>query len=142
MGVYATLMPDHARRLCAVDEVIQGPGQRASLREVLRRLAGADSSSGATDRGLTFVPALDLAGGVGFLPLLTSGDAPNRDVSSCASGRLVSGFEQRPPALVIQEDGVHNESPRDLGDVALYERCLPWSMVPKHALPILHAAAE
>ena len=137
-GVYATLMPDHARRLCGVDEVIQGPGEH-KLREVLRRLTGADSSSGATDHGLEFTPALDLAGRVGFLPLLTSRGCPMR-CSYCASGRLVSGFEQRPPALVIQEIEsavkVHN-----IRDVALYDDAFLVNG-PKHALPILHAAAN
>ncbi|MEW6350685.1 MAG: B12-binding domain-containing radical SAM protein [Thermodesulfobacteriota bacterium] len=137
-GVYATLMPEHARRSCDVDMVWEGPGEQ-ELSEMLYRVTGLRPSGGEADSDLEFTPALDLLRRVEFMPLLTSRGCPMK-CAYCASRRLVSGFVQRPPRLVIDEiaKGVANYG---ITDVALYDDAFLIQRA-QHALPLLRGVAE
>ncbi len=137
-GVYPTLMPEHARRTCDADLVAEGPVEDR-LAEVLYRVTGLRLATGEADLGLEFTPALDLMPRVDFLPLMTSRGCPMR-CTYCASRRLVPGFVQRPPTLVVDdiEKAVTNYHIRDL---TLYDDAFLVNRA-SHALPILRAVAE
>jgi radical SAM superfamily enzyme YgiQ (UPF0313 family) len=129
-GVYATLMPDHARALKCAD-VITGPGE-GQVVEALQDLLG--QSDGEHDPSLEFSPALDLLRDVRFLPLLTSRGCPFH-CSYCASRVLSPHHVQQSPEAVEGEiqravDRYH------VRDVTLFDDA--FLVDPEnHALPIL-----
>lgn len=137
-GVYASLLPDHARGHSGADEVLVGPGE-AALGSALQRHAGISSAKVSHTDGLEFSPALDLLRAVRFLPLLTSRGCPFR-CAYCASARLVPFFVRRDPTAVVQEiqDAVLKYRVRD---IALYDDAFLVD-ADTHALPILETAAE
>lgn len=137
-GVYASLLPRHAAEHIAVDEVVTGPGETA-LAESLFRHTGIDFSPPADAPLLECAPALDLMRHVRFLPLLTSRGCPLR-CAYCASSKIVPRFVRRSAAEVIEE--IEQASTRyGVQDIALYDDAFLVD-APRHALPILAAAAE
>jgi len=137
-GVYASLLPDHARSHSAADEVLVGPGE-AALASALQRHTGVSATGASHPTELEFSPALDLLRVVRFLPLLTSRGCPFR-CSYCASAKLSPFFVKRDPAAVVQEiqDAVQKYG---VQDIALYDDAFLVD-ADAHALPILEAAAE
>jgi hypothetical protein len=136
-GVYATLLGDHARKLCPVDAIIPGPGESA-LPRVLYEHTGLKPQNKMETSELEFNPALDLMRNVRFLPLLTSRGCPFR-CAYCASARMVDRYVRRSPDSVVAEIerawlqyGVR--------DIALYDDA--FLVDPhRHALPILRIVA-
>ncbi|MBU2552453.1 MAG: cobalamin-dependent protein [Proteobacteria bacterium] len=98
-GAYATLCPDHARRVSGADVVVQGPGESA-LPRVLAELTGIDP--GPPPAWTSLRPALDLYPRLEFAPLLTSRGCPYH-CPYCASNRLYPGFTPRDPDDVLDE---------------------------------------
>lgn len=137
-GVYASLLPDHARQHSGADEVVTGPGE-ASLAQALQRHTGFLAESISYPSALEFTPALDPLRVVRFLPLLTSRGCPF-SCSYCASGKLSPFYVRRSPAEVVQEiqNAVHRY---DVKDIALYDDAFLMDAA-NHALPILESAAE
>lgn len=137
-GVYATLLPEHAKRTIGADRVIEGPGEQAVLR-ALRRITGLGCTGNSVPKGPEFRPALDLCRTVRVLPLLTSRGCPFR-CSYCASRRIGPAFRQRSPTEVAAE--IEDAAVRfGVGEIALYDDAFLVSPE-THALPILEAAAE
>jgi radical SAM superfamily enzyme YgiQ (UPF0313 family) len=137
-GVYASLLPVHARERIAADEVIVGPGESA-LTGALQKHTGLAPDSEGARRDLEFRAALDLMRRVRFLPLLTSRGCPFR-CTYCASGKLVPRFVRRPVLEVVAEI----ESARvryQIIDIALYDDAFLVDSA-NHAIPILEAVAE
>jgi len=137
-GIYASLLPDHARENSGADEVLGGPGEPV-IGEALFGHTGFAGRRNGVPEALGFTPALDLMRRVRFLPVLTSRGCPFR-CAYCASRRMVSIFERRDPRRVV---GEIEEARLKYGvdDIALYDDA--FLVDPEHhALPILDAAAE
>ena len=137
-GVYASLLPDHAREHIAADEVVTGPGETA-LEPSLLRHTGIVLGTPAEAPALEFAPALDLMRHVRFLPLLTSRGCPLR-CTYCASSKIVPRFVRRSTPEVVTEIQ-HAYLQYGIQDIALYDDAFLVD-APCHALPILEAAAE
>jgi len=137
-GIYASLLPDHAREHCAADEILTGPGEAALGQPLFRKTGlGAGACEGPAD--LEFSPCLDLMRSVRFLPLLTSRGCPF-NCAYCASRKISPSFVKRDPAAVIQE--IEAAAIRyGVQDIALYDDAFLVDPT-GHALPILEAAAE
>ncbi len=136
-GVYASLLPKHAREHSGADEVLGGPGEE-TLPRALFRLTGRVPVRDESSDGLEFTPALDLMRHVRFIPLLTSRGCPFR-CAYCASGSIVPGFVQRGPRDVTAEIREARDRYR-VSDIALYDDAFLVN-AEDHALPILEAAA-
>jgi radical SAM superfamily enzyme YgiQ (UPF0313 family) len=134
-GIYASLLPDHARKTGA-DEVIIGPAED-TLPEVLFRRTGV--ASNGVSGGVEFSPALDLMRKVRFLPLLTSRGCPFKCVY-CASRRIAPTFVRRDTHDAVKE--IQNAVFRyEISDVALYDDAFLVD-AEAHALPLLEAVIE
>ena len=99
-GVYATLCPDHARRHSGADVVISGPGEEAVF-QYLGAFLDDPAPVPAEWDALPY-PALNLASGLNFIPLLTSRGCPFA-CDYCASPLLAPGFQRRSPQAVVAE---------------------------------------
>jgi radical SAM superfamily enzyme YgiQ (UPF0313 family) len=105
-GIYATLVPGHARRHSGADVVVEGPGEEAIAalaREILGdaalRPAGPDGEGAGPLR-----PAFDLLRDRIALPVMTSRGCP-LDCSFCAGPLLHRTFVQRAPGEAADEIG-------------------------------------
>jgi len=137
-GVYATLLSDHARKLCPADAIIPGPGE-PTLSQALYEHTGLKPQNEVETSALEFSPALDLMRSVRFLPLLTSRGCPFR-CAYCASAKLVDRFVRRPPDRVVAEIEQAWLS-YGVTDIALYDDA--FLVDPhRHALPILRMVAQ
>ena len=137
-GIYASLLPDHAREHCQPDEVLIGPGERV-LFQALRRYTGIGFVPDQAAAPLEFRPALDLMKNVRFLPLITSRGCPYR-CAYCASRKLFDGFVQRNAEEIIHE--IESAVLKyGISDIALYDDAFLVN-AREHALPILEAAAQ
>lgn len=137
-GIYASLLPHHARDQCKPDEIIVGPGEAQTAR-VLFKATGVAPRDSERRPGLEFSPALDLLHHVRFLPLLTSRGCPYR-CAYCASKRLVPSFVRRPVDEVLREIGSARIS-YGITDIALYDDAFLLNPA-DHAMPLLEAAAS
>jgi len=106
-GVYATLMPEHARSSSGADIVFQGPGERGIL-PFVREVLGDSSCPVHQFETLEEMPwpAFDLLRSKETLPILTSRGCPFK-CSFCAAPLLYKNFEQRTPSSVISEIEYH-----------------------------------
>jgi len=137
-GIYASLLPEHAAKDTAVDEVLEGPGETV-LQAALFRHTGLNPYSSGTGAELEFTPALDLMRRVRYLPLLTSRGCPFR-CAYCASSKMLGSYVRRDPADVVGEiqDGLLRYG---IQDVVLYDDAFLFDSE-RHAVPILEAVAE
>jgi len=136
-GIYATLCPEHARRVSGAEVVLPGPGEERVVEELAA--LGLPPPRPAAPGEEPPWPALHLAAGLGFLPLLTSRGCPLA-CDYCAVPRLSGPWRPRPPvaAAAVLE---HWHRTLGLTDVALYDDaflCRP----AEHALPFLEEVAR
>jgi radical SAM superfamily enzyme YgiQ (UPF0313 family) len=121
-GVYATLCPDHARRHSGADAVVSGPGEEAVLPHLAPLLNLNPASPVPTDLDALPYPALHLAPGLNFIPLLTTRGCPF-SCDYCASKVLASRFQRRSPQAVVEEL-LSWQRRLGLSDVAFYDDAL------------------
>jgi len=102
-GIYATLLPDHARSHSGADIVVRGAGEDRIF-EVLREIFGDGFRHDARFNRLDDLPqpAFDLLRDRTWLPILSSRGCPFR-CTFCASRLLHERFEQRDPLSVASE---------------------------------------
>jgi radical SAM superfamily enzyme YgiQ (UPF0313 family) len=102
-GVYATLMPEHARRFSGADLVFKGPAERGLLL-LVRQVLGDSSCPDCRYEYLDEIPwpSFDLMRNKETLSILTSRGCPF-NCSFCAVGLLCQNFEQRNPSSVVSE---------------------------------------
>jgi radical SAM superfamily enzyme YgiQ (UPF0313 family) len=137
-GIYASLMPDHARMECRPDAVISGPGEFSVFRSLFRH-TGIDRGRDLQPPEVDFVPALDLMRRVRFLPLITTRGCPFQ-CAYCASCRLTPFFVRRSPAEIA--DDIESAICRyHVRDIALYDDAFLVDAT-AHAVPLLKAIAE
>jgi hypothetical protein len=122
-GIYATLLPEHARRHCGADYVLTGPGEAAVL-GLLTELTGFPGKPAAVEQAFDSLPypAWDLLPDRRVLPLLASRGCPFQ-CDYCASHLLEPGFRRRPPQQVLREL-THWHDQFGVTDVAFYDDAL------------------
>ncbi|MFC1561958.1 B12-binding domain-containing radical SAM protein [candidate division KSB1 bacterium] len=133
-GIYATLVPDHARKNVPVDAVIEGEAENA-LPELISESYGFDFRTkcyNALD-DLPY-PAFDLYPELVYLPVLTSRGCPLR-CSFCASYRVSGKFRMRSVESVVEEISYFHEK-TGVKHYAFYDDALLFNKE-THILPIL-----
>ncbi len=121
-GVYATLCPDHARGHSGADLVITGPGEEAILQHLTAVVGHSQPPSTSPDPDALPYPALHLARGLSFIPVLTSRGCPFA-CDYCAS-RLVAPRYQRRLPLAVVEELLHWQQRLNITEVAFYDDAL------------------
>jgi hypothetical protein len=101
-GIYATLLPEHARKFSGADRVLPGKAEE-NLFRLLGDMAGEkwECRAGAEEIWWSY-PALDLKIKPESIPILTSRGCPLR-CGYCASRILFPGYFRRDAAEVIAE---------------------------------------
>lgn len=134
-GIYATLLPHHAKKNIGVDIVLSGPGERKIL-PIIKKVLGDESCPEYQIEALEEIPwpAFDLLINKDSLPILTSRGCPFK-CSFCASHLLYRKFEQRPPSSVIAELE-HHYSLFRTRNIAFYDDALLLNKE-QHIIPIL-----
>jgi radical SAM superfamily enzyme YgiQ (UPF0313 family) len=133
-GVYATLCYDHARRCSGADLVITGPGEEVILQHLASLLNLSLPPLNPGDLEALPYPALHLASGLNFTPLLTSRGCPF-SCDYCASCFLAPRYQQRSP-LAVAEELLHWQRSLNLTEVAFYDDALLVN-TDTHLLPLL-----
>ncbi|MGQ9921995.1 MAG: B12-binding domain-containing radical SAM protein [Desulfobacca sp.] len=137
-GIYATLLPDHARAHSGADVVITGPGEEA-VPAALADLTGFPGPSSQGPEDAWPDPAYDLLADRRFLPLLTSRGCPF-DCDYCASRLLTPAFRRRRPDQVLAEIRYWHDR-FGVRDVAFYDDALLVA-AEQHLLPILEGVVR
>jgi len=134
-GIYATLLPQHARSSTEVDFVVQGAGEK-KIFSVLKEALGEGSFPEIQIDSFGGVPwpALDLLRNKQDLPLLTSRGCPFR-CSFCAASLLYRDFEQRRPDSVADEIEYHHRQ-FHTRNFAIYDDALLLNKE-NHLIPLL-----
>ena len=130
-GVYATIYPEHAARICGPDAVITGPGE-TSLAEAVARYTRWNPAPLSDPHD--FPPALDLLGSLPFAPLLTSRGCPYA-CAYCASRYLEPAYYRRDPDTVAAEIRYWHEKYKTQ-DFVFYDDALLVNG-PDHLFPVL-----
>jgi radical SAM superfamily enzyme YgiQ (UPF0313 family) len=102
-GIYATLMPDHARKTTGADYFITGPGEGAILK-LLAEITGdiPIAPPDFNDPDCIPLPVYDLVPCLDYVGLLTSRGCPF-SCPYCASNFLQPRFHQRSAEAVVDE---------------------------------------
>jgi radical SAM superfamily enzyme YgiQ (UPF0313 family) len=134
-GIYATLMPWHARSSTEADFVVQGPAEK-KIFSVLKEALGEGSIPEIQIDAFGEVPwpALDMLRNQQDLPILTSRGCPFR-CSYCAASLLYSDFEQRRPDSVADEMEYHHRQ-LQARNFAFYDDALLLNKK-NHLIPLL-----
>lgn len=131
-GIYATLCPEHARKVIGADLVLTGPGEETLPAALATLGLGPPRHPAPGEKPPR--PALHLAAGRRFIPLLTSRGCPFA-CDYCATPRLAGPWRPRPPGEAA-DDLEYWHRTLGISDVALYDDaflCRP----EEHALPFL-----
>ncbi len=121
-GIYATLMPQHAKTAIGADYLLPGPGEK-SLLPLLAELLKMPHLAGNTPQTLGGfpAPAFDLLHGLDYLVAMASRGCP-LSCSFCATDKL-SGYAIREPRHVVQEL-VQQAEKYGVADIAFYDDAL------------------
>ncbi len=139
-GVYATLLPEHARQVVRPDYVITGPGEIAVLK-LLGDLFSLDFNSFVQPVVLDDYPypAFDLISHPDYLIILTARGCPY-NCSFCAQKLVSMPFTQRQPERVVEELAYHLKM-FNIRDFAFYDDAL-FIQPEKHIKIILQKIIE
>ncbi len=134
-GVYATLIPEHARSTSGADFVFEGPGEKGIL-PLLKGILGDSSCPEERFEALSEMPwpSVDLMRNKDTLPVLTSRGCPF-NCSFCAAPLLCPDFEQRKPSSVVSEIEEHHRKHKTQ-NFAFYDDALLLNKR-RHLFPIL-----
>jgi hypothetical protein len=136
-GIYATLMPKHARKFVSPDYLITGPGEGAILK-LLAQITGQGYTAWPefTDPDKVPFPAFDLYPHLDYVCLLSSRGCPF-SCPYCASKLLQPRFRQQSPERVVDEI-LHWHKTRGVIDFAFYDDALLIGFE-KHLGPVLES---
>ena len=139
-GIYATLLPEHARSSSGADIIFQGMGEKGFL-PLTREIFGDGYSPDIQVEALDEIPwpAFDLMPGQDVLPVLTSRGCLFK-CSFCASPLLCKKFEQRPPLSVVSEIEYHHHKYRTR-NFAFYDDALLLKKK-SHIVPLLKGVIQ
>ncbi len=139
-GIYATLMPEHAKSHSGADVVYQGAGEMGIF-SLIRDIFGDSSSPDLQYETLEEIPwpASDLLRRKDVQPILSSRGCPFR-CSFCASPLLQKSFEQRSPFSVASEVEHHYRSHK-IQNFAFYDDAL-LLMKENHIIPFLEEVVQ
>jgi radical SAM superfamily enzyme YgiQ (UPF0313 family) len=134
-GIYATLMPDHARKVVNPDYLITGRGEGA-ISNLLAEITGNTPKSlwDLNDPDSQPFPAFDLYPSLDYVCLLTSRGCPF-SCPYCASKLLQPEFRQRSTEGVVEEM-VYWHKTKGVTDFAFYDDALLVGFE-KHLGPVL-----
>lgn len=122
-GIYATLMPEHARQVVKPDYIIQGAGEIQAahlLNDVLSYQPVSQNHPEVLDDFP--YPAFDLYPHPDYLIVMTSRGCPYR-CTFCATAKISGAFAQRKPEKVVEE--ILQQTRRfKIKDVAFYDDAL------------------
>jgi radical SAM superfamily enzyme YgiQ (UPF0313 family) len=106
-GIYASLMPEHARRVVKPDYLITGPGEWPVL-ELIGEILNVPIKENHTYKSLDDYPypAFDLVPNLRYLCIMTSRGCPF-NCSFCAQKHIAAKFTQRNPQEVVKEMVFH-----------------------------------
>lgn len=133
-GIYATLCPEHARKMSGADQIILGEGEIQCLK-IADEISGNDSDITRYQNLDDFPwPLYDLYECLDSVALMTSRGCPYR-CSYCGSRLLATEYRRRCPLKVVDEIESINRK-RGVGEFAFYDDAL---LVDKedHIIPIL-----
>ncbi|MGH1362239.1 MAG: B12-binding domain-containing radical SAM protein [Calditrichia bacterium] len=122
-GIYASLMPDHAKQVIKPDYLVTGPGEIAAadiLSDVLK-LPHLREEHPTNIDDFPY-PAFDLYPHLGYLVAMSSRGCPFR-CTFCATYKIDAAFSQRDPDAVAEE--LIGQSERfKVQDIAFYDDAL------------------
>ncbi len=139
-GVYATLLPEHARRVSGADRVVTGAGEAAVL-DVVAEVTGhrVGLRFDPDDLDTHPLPACDLQRRIPFVPLLTARGCPYR-CAYCAAAILAPRRLRRSPQRVFEEIAYWHAR-HGVRDFAFYDDALLVD-AEAHALPLFDRIAR
>jgi len=122
-GIYATLLPEHARQTVKPDYLISGPGEIKVL-QLLAKVLRVEIDERRLPATLDDYPypAFDLLNHPDYLVLMTSRGCPY-DCSFCAQKKIAMSYTRRQPQRVVQEVADQYRRFR-LRDFAFYDDAL------------------
>jgi radical SAM superfamily enzyme YgiQ (UPF0313 family) len=122
-GIYATLMPEHARQVVKPDHIITGPGEIKVL-ELLCELLNVELNIDVIRASIEDFPypAFDLINHPDYMVVMTSRGCPY-DCSFCAQKKISMAFAQRSPDNVFEELKYHYQKYK-VRDFAFYDDAL------------------
>jgi radical SAM superfamily enzyme YgiQ (UPF0313 family) len=122
-GIYASLMPDHAKEIVKPDYIIEGPGEWQVLR-LLKKIIDhpVDTDSKFISLDDYPYPAFDLVPNLRYICIMTSRGCPF-NCSFCAQKHIATKFNQRNPDKVSEEIVYHLQKYK-LADFAFYDDAL------------------
>jgi len=122
-GIYASLMPEHARRVIQPDYLVQGPGE-IQVTLLLAEIFNLPHLSENLPRGIDEFPypAFDLYRKLDYLIVMTSRGCPFR-CTFCATYKIDANFTQRKPEAAVEEI-LHQTRKLKVRDVAFYDDAL------------------
>ena len=139
-GIYATLVPEHARRVVQPDEIIVGEGEPQIRRVLAKYFSGLPEIHFPLDNLDSWpLPVYDLYPKLRALPILTSRGCPFR-CTFCASHLVAGKFRKRSPQSVVDEI-IGNYRRYRVRDFAFYDDALLLDKN-RHIVPILESLIE
>lgn len=122
-GIYATLLPEHAREVVKPDFIVTGPGELKTL-ELLAKIFNISINPANLPQNLDQYPypAFDLINRPDYLIIMTSRGCPF-NCTFCAQQQIAPRFQQRSPDAVLDELNTHYRKFR-LRDFAFYDDAL------------------
>ena len=134
-GIYASLLPEHAKKTVKPDYLITGPGEIKTL-QLLSKLTGREIDNKRLPVSLDDYPypAFDLIKNPEYLIIMTERGCPY-DCSFCAQKKIAMPYTRREPGKVVQEFREQYKK-FHLRDFAFYDDAL-FIAKEKHIQPIL-----
>ena len=122
-GIYASLLPQHAKNVVKPDYLIEGPGEVPVL-NLLENILGIKVENNKIYNSLDDFPypAFDLISNLRYLCVMTSRGCPF-NCSFCAQKHISSKFSQRNPDKVVDEIIFHHTKFK-IHDFAFYDDAL------------------
>jgi radical SAM superfamily enzyme YgiQ (UPF0313 family) len=139
-GIYATLWPDHARKISGADQVVEGMAE-ADILALVKEYTGFSATLKFNPASLDDYPypAFELGHGLAYVPIQTSRGCPFH-CSYCASGYLQPYRMVRHPDAVVDEIIYWHEK-YGVIDFAFYDDALLVNSQ-QHAIPLFESILD
>jgi radical SAM superfamily enzyme YgiQ (UPF0313 family) len=136
-GIYATLLPNHAKEVVKPDYIVEGPGEIEVTHILASILENAPVNESPPENFDEFpTPLYELYHKVDYLPILTSRGCPYH-CTFCATDKISGQYTQRSPEKVIDEILINMQKFK-VRDIAFYDDALLLNKK-QRIIPILRA---